>query len=80
MSHTNTCRDFSEKAERTNRIPPLAYESSNHEPFTYPAATEKEETMNTTQNQIYNISLPHPLAELLLNILARTSVTKSDYQ
>lgn len=78
MSRTNTSLDFSKKAEPINSIPPLAYESSNHELFTHLVITEKEESMNTNQSQNHNTSIPHPLAELLLDILTRASATYSD--
>jgi len=70
MSHNNTRLDFSEKAKRINGISPLAYESSRNE--------SKEEPMNTNQDQTYNMSIPYPLAEILLNILARASAAHSN--
>jgi hypothetical protein len=78
MSQINAHLDFSEKAKRINTIAPFAYENPIYEPSTHSSVTEQEEPMDTTQNQTYSVSIPHPLAEILLNIPARTSVANSN--
>jgi hypothetical protein len=70
MSQTNEGLDFSEKAKRIDPIASLAFKSSNYE--------LEEEPMNTNQYQNYSITIPHPLAEILLNILARASAAHSN--
>lgn len=75
MSYKNARLNFSKKAKPINRVEHLAYEDSNHEPI---VIAKKEETMNSTQN--HSVSIPHSLAELLVDILARASATYSDSQ
>ena len=70
MSQTNAGLDFLEKAKRIDPIASLAFKRSNDE--------LKEEPMNQDQN--YSIAIPHPLAEILLNILTRASAAHSNNQ
>lgn len=72
MSQTNAGLDFSEKSKQIDPIASLAFKRSQYE--------LKEEPMNTNQDQNYSTTIPHPLAEILLHILARASATYSNNQ